>query len=229
MRPLYAVLLAAWAIFLSSGTITAQESTPSSVPDPVPLLDSSAYDLANYLLLGSDTSNPQNNGRTDAIMVVSVNRTAGTVALLSIPRDLYLYIPDWGMGRINTAYAHGEAVEAGRGPQLLIDTIRYNLGLTIDHYARVDFIGFKRIVDGVGGVELPVDCAIQDWRLIEPDMDPTIEENWAIFTLPIGMQHVDGDLALWYVRSRRTSSARTPPSPPKLDRIPRSRDRPEPE
>jgi anionic cell wall polymer biosynthesis LytR-Cps2A-Psr (LCP) family protein len=72
-------------------------------------------------------------------MVISVNRTQGTVALLSIPRDLYVYIPDAGMQRINTAYAQGELAREGNGPALLIETIRYNLGLPIDRYARVDF------------------------------------------------------------------------------------------
>jgi len=55
-------------------------------------------------------------------------------------------------------------------------------------------------------VDIAVDCSIEDWRLIEPAFDPTLEESWAMFTLPVGVHHMDGDLALWYVRSRRTSS-----------------------
>ena len=85
-------------------------------------------------------------------------------------------------------------------------TIRYNLGIQIDHYARVDFSDFKNIVDALGGVEISVDCAIQDWRLKEPDLDQTVEENWQKFTLPVGVYQMDGDLALWYARSRKTSS-----------------------
>jgi LCP family protein required for cell wall assembly len=172
----------------------------------MPLVNSGDDDLMNILLLGSDTTNPENSGRTDVLMVVSINRTHNAVALLSIPRDLYVYVPDVGMKRINTAYGLGETLVEGTGAQLLIDTIQYNLGLSVDRYARVDFIGFKQIVDALGGLQVPVDCAIQDWRLREPDLDPTIEDNWEMFTLPIGMQYMDGDLALWYVRSRRTSS-----------------------
>jgi LCP family protein required for cell wall assembly len=127
--------------------------------------------------------------------------------MLSLPRDLYVYIPGYRVHRINTAFGWGETnLGEGEGPQLLIDTIRYNLGLEIDYYARVDFDGFRQIIDDLGGVELSVDCSIQDWRLREPELDPAVEENWEMYTLPVGVHTLDGDLALWYARSRRTSS-----------------------
>ncbi len=203
-----------WAYFVLLITgfslVTAQDDTNqvarNVIPDVMPQVSVAGYDMTNIMLLGSDTTNPANSGRTDVIMIVSINRTEATVALLSIPRDLYVYIPDLGMNRINTAYSLGEQIEGGTGAQLLMKTIEYNLGLTVDRYARVDFIGFKQIVDALGGIQVPVDCAIQDWRLREPDLDPTIEDHWEMFTLPIGMQAMDGDLALWYVRSRRTSN-----------------------
>ena len=186
--------------------VLAWQGTDDSIPAPMPVVDTTGSDIFNFLLLGSDTTNPQNSGRTDVIMVISINRTQGTAAFLSIPRDLYVYVPDAGMQRINTAYAQGELAREGDGPALLIETIRYNLGLHIDRYARVDFNDFKQIIDAVGGVDISVDCTIQDWRLIEPELDPAIEENWTKYTLPIGVHHMDGDLALWYARSRRTSS-----------------------
>lgn len=176
------------------------------IPEPAPLIESGEYDILNILLLGSDTSNPRNVGRTDVIMIASFNRTAGTVALISIPRDLYVYIPDWGMQRINTAMGYGETSEKGSGPTRLMDTIRYNLGLEVHYYARVDFNGFRQIIDSIGGVEIAVDCGIEDWRLLEPSLDPNLEESWGLYTLPIGIHTLNGDDALWYVRSRRTSS-----------------------
>jgi polyisoprenyl-teichoic acid--peptidoglycan teichoic acid transferase len=202
-----AFILATLAMLPGSLSITnAQDGL--TVPDAMPTAEASGYDLVNFLLLGSDTSNPQNSGRTDVLMIVSINRTTGTVSLLSIPRDLWVYIPGWGMQRINTAYPHGENTPGydGGGRQLIEDTILYNLGIKIDYYARVDFNGFKTIVDSVGGVDVSVDCAIQDWRLREPGLDQTVEDNWVRYTLPIGVQHMDGDLALWYVRSRKSSS-----------------------
>jgi len=163
-------------------------------------------DVLNVLLLGSDTDNPVNAGRTDAIMVASINRTRGTVSLLSIPRDLFVYIPGWTMGRINTAFGYGEQIAPGQGYALLKDTLRYNLGFEIDFYARVDFNGFRAIIDALGGVEITVDCALQDWILKEPELDPQDEKSWELLTLPAGVHTLDGDTALWYARSRRTSS-----------------------
>ncbi|MFN8529636.1 MAG: LCP family protein [Anaerolineae bacterium] len=200
LRWLAAALLGCF--LLGTTPLYAQTETP---PDPMPLLDEGEYDIENFLLMGADQSNPNNLGRTDALMIVSVNMTVGTASFLSIPRDLWVYIPNIGTAKINTAYASG-VNSGGSGIELLSDTIRYNLGIQIDHYARINFSGFKELVDALGGIEVAVDCAIQDWRLREPDLDPTVEDNWEMFTLPVGMQSMDGNLALWYARSRRTSS-----------------------
>lgn len=203
------ILLVIGCGLLCADRIAAQnqpEETPDA-PTGVPLIDTGAANITNILLLGSDTSHPTNAGRTDVMLVVSVNRTAGTVALLSLPRDLYVHIPGWQTNKLNTAFGYGGRSDyEGGGGQLLKDTIEYNFGIVIDYYARVNFDNFRTIVDQVGGIELSVDCAIEDWRLIEPDLDPTLEENWELFTLPVGVHQMDGDLALWYVRSRRTSS-----------------------
>jgi len=178
---------------------------PDSVPPPMPIVDEGEYDIVHILLLGSDTANPLNAGRTDVMVILSVNRTANTVSMLSLPRDLYVYIPGERVYRLNSAYGFGEQRDIG-GAALLKQTIAYNLGLTIDHYARVDFSDFRAIVDALGGIDIAVDCTIEDWRLTTPDLDPTIEANWEMFTLPVGVHMMDGDLALWYARSRRTTS-----------------------
>ncbi len=191
-------------IFLFMTQVVSAQVDETS--EPMPLIGISDDTVENIVLLGSDTSNPQNSGRTDVILIVSVNYTHKSIAFLSVPRDLYVFVPGWKTQRINTAYAHGETIQAGQGPQMLFDTIRFNLGIQIDHYARVDFNDFKEIIDAVGGIDLAVDCAIEDWRLREPGLDPNDESSWEIYTLPIGLHHMNGDLALWYVRSRRTSS-----------------------
>jgi LCP family protein required for cell wall assembly len=128
-------------------------------------------------------------------------------SMISIPRDLWVYIPSVGMQRINTAYQSGELYGyTGGGPGLLRDTIAYNLGIRIDHTAMVEFDGFRRIVDTLGGVDVPVACPYTDWRLIDPSYDPYNENNWALYTVESGVAHMDGDLALWYARSRMRSS-----------------------
>lgn len=178
---------------------------PDEIPPPMPTIEEGEYDIYNVMLLGSDTTNPRNSGRTDVIVILSLNRTANTVSMLSLPRDLYVHIPGERVYRINSAYGYGQQNGVG-GAELLRQTIAYNLGIEIDRYARVDFREFQEIVDALGGVNISVDCSIEDWRLTEPDLDPTVEENWSMFTLPVGVHHMDGNLALWYARSRRTTS-----------------------
>ena len=163
-------------------------------------------DLLIVLLMGADTQVQTNHGRTDVLMLTAIDPVAGTVSFLSIPRDLYVEVPGHGMQRINTAYAYGEQDNAGSGPETLIEVIRNSLGVAVDYWARVDFADFRQLIDDLGGVNLVVDCAIEDWRLAEPGLDPSVEENWVRFTLPVGVQTMDGDLALWYARSRRSSS-----------------------
>jgi polyisoprenyl-teichoic acid--peptidoglycan teichoic acid transferase len=186
-------------------------STPDSLyippyaPDPVQKLTGS--DMITFLLLGSDKRPGQTYFRTDTIIIAVVRPDSGQVALISIPRDLYVYIPNRGMDRINAAYEYGEMDNyTGGGFALLKDTIQYNLGLNIDHLAIVDFDGFRRIVDTLGGIDVPVFCSYTDWHLIDPTYDQEDENNWALFTVGPGVVHMDGDLALWYARSRKRSS-----------------------
>ncbi|MCB9446202.1 MAG: LCP family protein, partial [Ardenticatenaceae bacterium] len=82
----------------------------------------------------------------------------------------------------------------------------YNLGIPIHYYARVDFAAFQEIVDAIGGVDIAASCRLQDWRLKSPELDINDEDSWEQFALEPGIYHMDGDLALWYARSRRTTS-----------------------
>ncbi len=178
---------------------------PTQAPPPL-AVDYDGPDVVTFLLIGSD-KRPGSSYRTDTMVIVILRPRDDQVSLISIPRDLWVYIPGWEMQRINTAYQHGEITGyAGGGPQLLKDTIEYNLGLHIDHTAMVEFDGFRRIVDTLGGIDVPVACAYTDWRLIDPSYDPENENNWHLYTTGPGLVHMDGDLALWYARSRQKSN-----------------------
>ncbi len=192
--------------YVIEGTYAVPLQTPVvPIPERAPWLDDDP-DVTNFLLLGSDTSGG-GVGRTDVIIVVSVNRREGTVAMWHVPRDLFVYIPNHTMDRINLAYALGESSGyPGGGFGLMQETFRYNFGIEVEHYARVDFDDFMRIVEELGGLKISVDCAIADWRLKSPDLDPTVEDNWEYYTLPIGHQRLDPYMALWYVRSRKTTN-----------------------
>ncbi len=141
-------------------------------------------------------------------MVLAILRPGeGQVSLISIPRDLWVSIPGFENNRINTAYQLGISTGyPGGGPALLKETIQYNLGIRVDHTAMVDFNGFADIVNTLGGVDVPVSCPYTDWRLIAPGYDPENEDNWYLYTAEPGVIHMDGDLALWYARSRQKSN-----------------------
>jgi LCP family protein required for cell wall assembly len=180
------------------------------VPSPVPTLDRFGNDLMNILLLGNDGEITEDNFlRTDTMIILSINRTTGTVAMLSLPRDMYVYIPGWTMQRLNLAYIHGEQggwIDGGFG--LLRQTLLYNFGVNVHYYAMVNLTGFKAIVDAVGGVDLAVDCAIEDLPLVASELPdgavPSTEEDY--YVLPVGYYSMSGAQALWYARSRHSTT-----------------------
>lgn len=188
---------------------------PDSIAPPINISPSSFYtpfpyitdnETVTYLMLGSDIRSGT-SFRTDSMIIVALRPRIGQISLISIPRDLWVYIPNWGMQRINTAYLHGELTRyPGGGPGLIKDTILYNLGIRIDHTALVDFNGFKRILDTLGGIEVPVACQFTDWHLNDPNADQQNENNWSLYTIGPGVIFMDGDMALWYARSRKKSS-----------------------
>jgi LCP family protein required for cell wall assembly len=174
------------------------------IPEAAPLVDF-PQGTVNIVLLGSDKRPNDLEWRTDTVIVASVNPNVPSVTMLSIPRDLWLYIPGWMFQRINLADVHGASSGfPGGGPGLLKQTIQYNLGLHVDYYARVDFAGFMKIIDALGGIDVVADCPLQD---VFPD-DPITEDPTITGTISIqtpGVYHLDGKHALWYARSRYTS------------------------
>jgi len=192
-------------------TLGASTPDPNStsyipVPDPVAQrhLDPA---IVNILLVGRDTAMDSRSYRTDVMIVVSINKKTDSATLLTIPRDLYVYIPGYKVDRINTAAEHGDLTGyPGGGMALLEQTILYNLGIPIHGWAAVDFSGFQEVVDVLGGVDVPVTCPMSDWRLKDPTLDPQDANNWEMFTVPAGVQHMNGDYALWYARARKHSS-----------------------
>lgn len=99
------------------------------------------------------------------------------------------------------AFARLNTVDLAGGASLLRTTLKHNLGLTFDHYLRVDFDGFLRAVEVVGGVEVDVACALEDWF-----PDPRVEGGYRHLRVEPGRVWMDPQMALDYVRSRRTTS-----------------------
>jgi len=162
--------------------------TNSLVPNPG-LIPSD--DQINILLLGSDWR-PNSGYRTDIILLVSINTKLATVNLLSLPRDLWVTIPDLQEERINTAMAYG-------GFPLLKSTLAYNFAIPVDYYMMTNFAGFMNIVDTLGGIEINTSKNTED----RCDLS---YQHGAWCSVGPGQETLDGELALWYVRSRYTSN-----------------------
>jgi LCP family protein required for cell wall assembly len=172
---------------LPTGTALPQFSTP----------DTNSLVMAtgqiNILILGSDARS-DGGFRTDVIMLLSLNATKGTATLTSFPRDLYVNIPGVGMQRINTAQEYG-------GFSLTQSTFFYNFGFTPNYYMMTNFNGFKSIVDTLGGIDVNVASTLKDECSVR-----SLVDGMGYCTIPAGVYHMDGETALWYVRSRHSSS-----------------------
>jgi polyisoprenyl-teichoic acid--peptidoglycan teichoic acid transferase len=179
--------------------------TPTGAPPPtvVPVKDRGLIppSALNILIMGTDRrSASQTNWRTDTLILVSVDQETKSVGLLSIPRDLWVNIPGIGANRINTADFYGEYYHLpGGGPATIKRTIEQNLGIRVHYYVRVGFDGFRKAVDTVGGIDVAVDCPLQEYNF--SDDYGTVNLNFQP-----GLQHMDGVTALRYARSRETTN-----------------------
>ncbi len=160
----------------------------------------------NIVLLGIDRRDTTGwDTRTDTIIVVTVDPIARTAGMLSIPRDLYLPIPGNGEDRINAANVYGEWREyPGGGPALVKRTIEANFGIPIDYYVMVDFQGFEKIIDTLGGIDIEVPATLHDTQY--PDPRPGDPYAYTTVHFDPGWQHMDGSRALVYARSRMSTS-----------------------
>jgi LCP family protein required for cell wall assembly len=119
----------------------------------------------NILVLGIDRAPEGTNAsRTDTNIILSVIPLQPVVNMLSIPRDLWVSIPNVGENRINTAHFFAEANQAGSGPAAAMETVRQNFGVSIDYYARIRFDGFVKIIDSMGGVTINLEEAMSGYE-----------------------------------------------------------------
>ena len=201
LRTAFALVLGSAAVLgagLGLGARSRLESIPRADALTAVLSPLGDSPMENYLLVGSDSragadpSDPdfagigdeaQTSGkRSDTIMILRYDRSTGAVALLSLPRDLWVEIAGTGSSnRINAAYS--------KGPEVLVQTVQSALGIPVHHYVEVDFQGFKRLVDAVGGVEVCFRAASRDLNTGLNIPDP-------------GCYVLDGVQGLQYARSR---------------------------
>lgn len=193
-----------------SSTSTSEEASALSAPELAPEFDTTTQtpedtghpdNLVRLLLVGFDRTHGE-IGRTDAILVVVMDRTTGQVGVISVPRDLWVDIPGHEPGRINSVARIGERLKGpGEGLALLEQVLEEQLGLPVIGTIGLSFDGFIEIIDALGGVDVDVRCPIED-NFISPQSEGGYERLF----LEAGSQRLDGGTALLYTRSRHGRS-----------------------
>jgi len=149
----------------------------------------------NILLLGAAGEHKPGGNLTDTVMLMSVDTKNKKVALLSLPRDLYVQIPDSGtFTKINSLYPIG--IKQNEGVNLIKETVEKITGITLNYYVAIDFDGFKKVIDQIGGINVTSSRDIYDASYPGPNY------SYETFSLSKGFHVLDGDTALKYVRER---------------------------
>lgn len=155
--------------------------------------------VINVLLIGNDSRLAGDDGRSDAMILVSISDKTKTITMTSFLRDMYVEIPGHDGNRLNAAYAYG-------GAELLMETIELNFGIPIHRYALVNFQAFANLVDAVGGIDLEltndevnwINAYLMEYNQLEGKdlatdfLDPSLSGNL----------HLNGPQALAFTRNR---------------------------
>lgn len=150
------------------------------------------------LVLGTDARPDEKLARSDAIMLIRLDPEHQAVTLLSLPRDLWVPIPDFGEGKIDTAYFLGEQYDEGAA--VAAQTISEALAINIDRTAVINFEGFRGLIDALGGIRIDVPAELYD-----PEF-PTEDYGYTVAHFLPGEQLMDGAQALMYSRIRHPDS-----------------------
>lgn len=150
-------------------------------------------DIINIVLVGVDARKYEENSRSDTIILLSYNKTEHTVKLISFLRDSWVYLPERGWGKINSATAYG-------GVGLLVNTLNENFDLDVQHYAQIKFSDFTKVIDILGGIDIELTKSEIDYinmKLHTEDRDYSND-----LKASPGMVHLNGVQTLWHCRNR---------------------------
>jgi len=212
---------ALFVIFYLNGLISKRDSFSwvNSIPiisQIKTLAESSSIQLkgesrgrVNILFLGEAGQGYEGARLTDTIIVFSVDTQKNKVALLSIPRDLSVPIENSGWRKINSINSLAESSQPGSGGVAASQTVANVLQAPLDYYVRINFEGFKKIIDYLGGVEVDVANTFDDYTypIAGREDDPVYVDRYEHLHIEKGRQKMDGELALKYARSRHAYGA----------------------
>ena len=150
--------------------------------------------VLNVMLFGEDNAKGEKFGRSDSMIMLSIDNRHKKLKMTSFQRDSYVYVDGYGYDKLTNAYAYG-------GPKLTIQTIESNFGVKVDRYAVVDFDSFKKIIDTLGGIDMEVTQDEIDYINYQMYKNNQADARTTITDAP-GTVHLNGQEALWYARNR---------------------------
>jgi len=160
------------------------------------VLDGQREDRINILMLGIGGSGHDGPYLSDTNIILSIKPSTKEVAMISIPRDLGVNIPDQGVRKINAVDAFGESMEQGGGGEYARQIFSKNFGIDIQYYVRVDFAAFQEIIDEIGGVTVNVPRTFVDYQFPGPNF------SYRTVSFEAGNKTLNGQQALDFARSR---------------------------
>ena len=175
---------------------TGPEMDPDSIVWTEAETIGAGQDIINILLIGQD-SRSSKRSRSDAMILCTLNKATKTLTMSSFMRDMYVQIPGYQDNRINASYALG-------GMELLDSCLKKNFGVEIDGNIEVNFEGFEKVIDAIGGVDIDLTQAEVNFLKKYGSMDrPVSSKNWKF---KVGVNHLNGAQALAYARNRGTGN-----------------------
>ena len=172
--------------------------------------------VTNILVLGKGGSGHPGGQLTDTMILVRINQSDKRIAMVSLPRDLQIKLPGGGINKLNYAFTYGWEKEKDQnkkndaGAQTAVAEVQEITGVPVHYYTVVDFVGFKELVDTLGGVTVNVEKDIYDPMYPKDSFDAkgnyVKTDAYQTFSLKAGEQKLDGTTALKYARSRETTS-----------------------
>jgi polyisoprenyl-teichoic acid--peptidoglycan teichoic acid transferase len=175
---------------------------PIEAPEFTPIESWDGGSRVNILVMGLDFRDWEagETPRTDSMILVTVDPISKTAGMLSVPRDLWVNIPGYDYGKINTAYYLGEVYQVpGGGPALAAETIEHFLGVPVHYFAQIDFVAFIKFIDEIGGLKITVEEPI----VIYPIEFPSLDGSTKVLLEP-GRYRLSGSYILAYARARNT-------------------------
>lgn len=180
----------------ATGDLSMTDDSHLSLTDGELLEDSK---VLNIMLFGEDSAGGAEFGRSDSMIMVSIDNRHKKLKLTSFQRDTYVYIPGYGDNKLNASYSYG-------GPKLAIQTIEANFGIKVDRYAVVDYASFIDIIDILGGIEMEISQDEIDYINYQLYKNNQSDTPTTITDEP-GNVLLTGQQALWYARDRGLSKS----------------------